>query len=272
MKVFTFWEPAGRVPGYISACMRTWKNIPDADIVLLDFSTIGQYLDAEVLRRLTCDKLSLPKQVDAYRAALLEKWGGMWLDVDMIVTPNISEPLFFDRSVEVTVFSQPMPDERVSIAGAFFFAREPHTRFMREWLDVLPERVARYARFRSNPLLRVFKRKVWRECRAWDYCLNLIVDPLVSTMRPEELRVLPLGEIGAFLELSDGKIPMAEYWAAYNNYYFQPGAVEGALDRCKGIVMLHNSWTPPEFMAMSERDFLRSGCRLSRILAELGVS
>jgi len=272
MKVFTFWEPAGRLPGYIAACMRTWKNLPDAEVVLLDFSTIGQYLSADELKRLTCPKLSLPKQVDVYRAALLEKWGGMWLDVDMIVTSDIRESTFFDRSVEVTAFSQPMPDETLSIAGAFFFAREPHTRFMREWRAVLPERVARYARFMRNPLLKILRRKDWRLCRSWDYCLNAVVDSLALTMRPEELRVLPLQEVGAFPELSSGSLPMAEYWAAYNRYYFEPGDGRHALDSCKGIVMLHNSWTPPAFLAMNEDEFLKTDCRLKHILAELGVS
>jgi len=272
MKVFAFWEPAGRLPGYIAACMRTWKNLPDAEVVLLDFSTIGQCLSADELGRLTCRKLSLPKQVDVYRAALLEKWGGLWLDVDTIVTPAIRESDFFDRSAEVTVFSQPMPDDTLSIAGAFFYAREPHTRFMREWLAVLPERVTRYARFMRSPFLKVLHRKEWRPCRSWDYCLNAVIDPLALTMRPEELRVMPLEGIGAFPESSGGKIPMAEYWAAYNRYYFEPGDVKQALDNCKGIIMLHNSWTPLAFLAMSEGEFLKTDCRLKRILAELGVS
>lgn len=272
MKVFTFWEPTGRVPGYIAACMRTWKNIPDAEIVLLDFSSIGRYLSAETLSRLTCRKLSLPKQVDAYRAALLEQWGGIWLDVDMIVTPDVCDSPLLDARSAVTAFSQPMPDASVSVAGAFFHAREPHARFFREWLSVLPERIALYERFCGNPLLRAFRRRQWRLCRSWDYCLNAIVDPLATILGPDELRVLPLQEIGAFLELSGGQIPMSEYWAAYNHYYFESGSVDGALDHCKGIVMLHNSWTPQKFLEMDEPTFLRQDIRLVRILNQLGVA
>lgn len=272
MRVFTFWEPAGRVPGYISACMRTWKNLPDAEVVLLDYSTLDRYLPAELAAQLTCRELSMPKQVDAYRAALLERWGGVWLDADTVVTPSVRELEAFDGKAEVTTFSQPMPDERLSLAGAFFYAREPHTRFFREWASVMPSRVARYAQFRRNPILRVLKRPEWRQCRAWDYCLNLVVDPLALTMSPEELRVFPLQEMGAFPECPDGILPMAEFWEKHIGFYYKPGSVDGVLDRCRGMILLHNSWTPKEFYGMDTETFLRQDIRLVRILNQLGIA
>jgi len=272
MKIFTFWEPAGRVPGYIAACMRTWKNLPDAEVVLLDYASLYRYLSPELAERLTCRKLSMPKQVDVYRAALLEKWGGVWLDADTIITPAVRELGVFDGDAEVTTFSQPAPDQRLTLAGAFFCAREPHTRFFREWASVMPSRVARYVQFCRNPLLRVLKRPEWRLCRSWDYCLNAVIDPLALTMSPGELRVFPLEEMGAFPELTGGRLPMAEFWAQYNRFYFEPGSAEGVLDHCKGMVLLHNSWTPKNFYEMDEPTFLRQDIRLVRILNKLDIA
>lgn len=271
MKVFTFWEPAGRVPGYISACLRTWKNLPDAEVVLLDYAGLDRYLSPELAARLTCSKLSMPKQVDVYRAVLLEKWGGVWLDADTIITPAVRELGVFDGCAEVTAFSQPAPDERLTLAGAFFYAREPHTRFFREWASVLPARVARYAQFCRNPFLRILKRQEWRLCRSWDYCLNAVVDPLAAKMSSDELRVFPLEEMGAFPELTDGMLPMAEFWAQYNRFYFEPGPVKDVFDRCKGMVLLHNSWTPKQYFDMDRSTFLKQDIRLAKLLTELGT-
>ena len=269
IRVFTFWEPVECVPGYLRACMRTWNRIPNAEIVLLDFKTIGDWLSADEIAAVTCPKLSLPKQADCYRALLLNRYGGIWLDVDTIVTPAVGRSGLFDFAdgAEVRMFGtrcmKGVPGA-VGLHGAFIAARRPHTAMTEAWSAVLPGRVERFRRYSSNPLLRIFRRSVWRECRSFDYCLNAVLNPLVRELGENDVQVLDRDEHGVFPECRDAsRRPRNE---AYRDYYFTSGDPQHALTMSRGVILLHNSWTPERFLRMSETEFLATDTRLAGIL------
>ena len=86
-KVFTFWEPKEKVPGYVRLCMDTWKDcLPGYETVVLDYGTLGDWLTPEEQRAILCRKMTLAMQSDCIRCAMLKKHGGVWMDADTVLT------------------------------------------------------------------------------------------------------------------------------------------------------------------------------------------
>ncbi len=84
--IFTFWEPQENMPGYLQLCIETWKKfLPDYKINILNYRIISDYLDKDTYDFDKLKQFSLPKQADAIRCALLNKFGGIWLDADTII-------------------------------------------------------------------------------------------------------------------------------------------------------------------------------------------
>lgn len=80
-----------------------------------------------------------------------------------------------------------------------------------------------------------------------------------------KIRVLGMEEYGVFPERSD-KTAYSEFMDAYLQYYFNPGNPEAILNTSKGVIVLHNSWTPVAFRNMSEDKFLSTNTRLASLL------
>ncbi len=89
-KMWCYWEtlPGKKKPGYIDLCYDSvLHNCGKCfDVILLDEKRIHEFLTPDDLAGLPLDKLSIPHKTDYYRYALLEKYGGVWIDADIIVT------------------------------------------------------------------------------------------------------------------------------------------------------------------------------------------
>ena len=55
----------------------------------------------------------------------------------------------------------------------------------------------------------------------------------------------------------------------YLLFYFQQNNPQIILNYTKGIIFLHNSWTPLEYKRMSEREFLNQDILLSKLLVQI---
>ena len=91
-KLWLYWENKtanSRRPAYIDLCVETVKHHCAAtfDVVELDEKTIFDWLPD--VRRELDDKCSIPQKTDYYRYQLLYKYGGMWLDADIIVMRDL---------------------------------------------------------------------------------------------------------------------------------------------------------------------------------------
>ena len=85
-KIFTFWEPHEKIPGYIRLCIETWKkNLPEYEIIILDYKSLKNYISETLLSKIICKNMSIAKQADAIRVALLKIYGGIWMDADTII-------------------------------------------------------------------------------------------------------------------------------------------------------------------------------------------
>ena len=85
--IWMYWEtmPGKKKPGYIDLCIDSVKfNCGKCfDIRILDNKTIYEYLPE--IKNIDLSHLNLPQKVDYYRYSLLEKYGGVWLDADILV-------------------------------------------------------------------------------------------------------------------------------------------------------------------------------------------
>lgn len=94
--IWTYWENmngAKEYPTHIKLCFETfYKHLSNYKIIVLNNHTIKQYLPNV---RNDLNDLLIAQKVDYYRIALLEKYGGIWIDADSIVMRNLDE--IFDK-------------------------------------------------------------------------------------------------------------------------------------------------------------------------------
>ena len=85
--IWMYWEtmPGKKKPGYIDLCMNSVKfNCGNCfEIIILDNINILKYLPD--VQNINLSNLDLPQKVDFYRYCLLEKYGGVWIDADILV-------------------------------------------------------------------------------------------------------------------------------------------------------------------------------------------
>ena len=55
----------------------------------------------------------------------------------------------------------------------------------------------------------------------------------------------------------------------YQDFYFTARNPETLLNKSKGILMLHNSWTPKKYKNMSVEEFLHQNIMLSKLFSKL---
>ena len=84
--IFTFWEPKENIPGYLSLCIKTWKKyLPDYKVIILNYQKVRDYLGDNLFSSIICMNMSVMVQADAIRVAVLNKFGGIWMDADNII-------------------------------------------------------------------------------------------------------------------------------------------------------------------------------------------
>ena len=85
--IWMYWEtlPGKKKPGYIDLCINSVKfNCGKCfKVIVLDNNSISNYLPE--INDINLSNLNLPQKVDYYRYCLLEKYGGVWLDADILV-------------------------------------------------------------------------------------------------------------------------------------------------------------------------------------------
>jgi len=85
--IWMYWEtPHGKKkPGYIDLCINYVKyNCGNCfNVIVLDNISIYDYIPE--IKNMNLSKLNIPQKVDYYRYNLLEKYGGIWIDADILV-------------------------------------------------------------------------------------------------------------------------------------------------------------------------------------------
>ena len=261
-RIFTFWEPKNKMPGYIQLCLKTWKKfLPDYNIVVLDYHNLKNYLTPKEIHQFLYKKFPLQQQSDALRTILLEKYGGIWLDADTILT---SADIF-----KIKNGSCVMIGNESCLHLAFIQASKGGV-FIKKWADNVRRRIQDYRRFSRLLFFKKLFKEKRRKFKDWDYLGNGIIDPLRQSLSANELFVINKDEIGALPEKfysSEKNSPMDQY----RNFYFSKTniSLDDVLNKIQGIILLHNSWTPTEFKNMSQSEFLKQDILMADLFKKI---
>lgn len=158
-------------------------------------------------------------------------------------------------------------DERNGINIGFIYAKKS-SKIIKEWAEEIPNRVKKYKNYeRLKLLFKLFKKQEYKETKHWAYFGNKILDPLIENSYDDSFFILDRNNINSLLEneVIDENAPERRY----QKFYFENCDYKQALKKNKGVIYLHNSWTPNEYREMSEQDFLNSNVTLALLLKEI---
>lgn len=196
--------------------------------------------------------MQMKVQADAIRVAILKKYGGIWIDADTIFVNSSFINRFYGYELV-----------NLSYHIAFIYASKKSI-FISKWLIRIIKRVNIYKKALSKNLTK----KEYNNLNRGDYLGNLIFNPIVKECKGKEYLQINALNIFALPEriFIKGNIPID---AKYKMFYFSPGNPKKITDYNKGIIMLHNSWTPYKYKKMSEEKFLNQNILLAHLLKKL---
>ena len=255
-RLFTFWEPKEKMPAYIRLCMQTWKKfLPECEVVLLDYSNLEEWLGKDVYDEILFRDFSLPKQADAIRCALLKKYGGLWLDADTILTsPQVKDYLMIDS--ELVMISKHLA----------FIKANNNSKIIADWYNQIQYNLKFYkdVKYQNNAVQKILHPRRYRRVENWDYLGNYILHKMLKTKNKKKFFSIDRMEINALPELNNkNNDNLVEN---YQNFYFENDYSQDVIKNTKGIILLHNSWTPQQFLETNEEAFLSRNNTLSNVL------
>ena len=265
-RIFTFWEPHQKIPGYLRLCIKTWKKVlPEYEIIILDYNNIKYYIEEPILSNILCKKMSLKIQSDAIRVAILKTFGGLWLDLDTILLNK--QFLFGFNNYDLVMFgSQKEKQQHIG-----FIYSTKNCSIMNDWLEGITRNVKIYKKFLNNNRnindsgLKNFFRKKY----SWNYLGNGIIDLIVKNTTNKHFLRLDKYKMNIFPEIKNLDNISFNHRYKYNNFYFRKGDPKIIINESKGIILLHNSWTPNKFKKMSEKRFIKQDIILSKLFAQI---
>lgn len=271
-RIFTFWEPRNQIPAYLQLCVGTWKRyLRDYQIVLLDYSNLHDWIHEEDLDVRTLKCLNLAQQADAIRAAVLFRHGGIWMDLDTIITSSNCRELMPETG-KFTLINKHIAFISVDGDGhpiAAEWLRNVQRRLrVVKWYCQRTSRLSRFVRlarshfFHARPVL----------MDQWDVMGNGPLEPALNRY-PNLFRSLDRGKLKALPEIRINKCGTTDM-RTYGEYYFTNRHTQDLLSSAQegsGIICLHNSWTPKRFKCMDERQFLSSNIALAALFKKIAT-
>jgi capsular polysaccharide synthesis protein len=293
--IFTFWEPKNQVPGYLRLCMKTWaKKLPRYDIIVLDHSNLNNYIDEDAFDIPTLKKLAYMSQKDAFMVAVMNKFGGIFMDADTIITGDIAPIVSNLRRTEIVLFSRHLA----------FMAARPRAKILTLWQAGIQERLRQLKRdeegkiepqwdFVGNSVLKDTMTDLITESRwgrayervhrslalkaSWPGKIwHRIADPIWRMRRGfillphyrKHIVMLSKNKYGFIAEKVHYRYSRLGPQEQYRRYWFESN-VKTEKTFCKKrqrVIGLHNSWTPDWFKELPEEEVLKQNCLLSRVL------
>lgn len=261
--IFTFWEPKENIPGYLSLCIMTWeKFLPEYKIVILDYKTVKDYLGIKIFSSIINNNMSVMVQTDAIRVAILNKFGGIWMDADTIIT-NAGFIKSF-KNLELAMINNKEGFQFI----AFIYASKKST-IIKKWLDKIVNNVKTFENVLKNKKNTTEWINSWDKVNAWYYLGNELIDPLVKNVTGNQYYGINFNEMKVFPELEYFKNTSLNVYQTYDLFYFKPGDPQFAINNSKGLIFLHNSWTAQFYKNMTINQFLKQDILLSKLLKNL---
>lgn len=212
------------------------------ELVVLDESNIFDFIDLEFYK----DKIILLKDklfgyYDYIKALVLYCNGGLFLDVDTIVTEKFVVPLSFLKSTNLVAYS----DGVGNICCGYLLANK-HS-------FVLEELIRRY-----QMEYYLLKNKLQAQ-----RLRNFIFNDVIRYFDKSEVLLLDAEKEGYLVEKALFGVS-SRY--LYRDFYFSNKySLDDFFSRSSGVSALRNSVTPREFKLMNEKDFLKQDILLAKL-------
>jgi len=260
-KIFTFWEPKNKIPGYLKLCIETWKKfLPEYEIEILDYETVKNYLGEILFSEIICKNMTLPIQADAIRVSLLQKYGGIWMDTDIIILNG-----HFIKELENYELSLLGEEKFKSQSIGFIYAKK-NTQLINKWLNEIKKKVGIY----KNALKKNYYNMKFNNSKKlyipWNYLGNSIIDKILKNTKRNIFLRLDRNKINDLPEKIFFKNTTLNPIEKYRNFYFQKREFNIVTNNSKSLIYLHNSWTPLKYKNMSEKQFLKQDILLANLL------
>ncbi len=267
MNIFTFWEPENKMPTYIKLCLQTWKKfLPEYCINIVNYSNLNKYLGGSYFDKILFKDFSLPIQADAIRCALLHKFGGLWLDADTIITsPGIKN--FINVQSDLVMIGSHLA----------FIKAIKNSKIINIWNKEIRYKLLFFKKQKYNQdsflliIDRIFHKKFYKniDINNWDYLGNSILFRYLYKANPKEFISINEFETNALPEVLNCNPKYTNLAENYKKFYFYNDYSTEVLNNTKGIILLHNSWTPEEYLKMDEQEFLQQNNTISNILKKI---
>ena len=263
-RVFMFWQSPSTTPppGYLELCIETLvrfhKNLV---IIFLNYDNLPLLIGEEIDLR-AFSVLSLPMQSDVLKVYFTYKYGGTFMDADMLFVDTFD---LLQNSDSDKLCMLGVPGKYLQMA--LFHSCKPNNFLL--WhilqmqvskLSILPPGCKDY---HSIP---------------WDYVGNSIVNPMAfesEKLLKSQLSIIPTTSmyLEDKFELSQKYDPAVGLVPLYQEFYFSnytKVSIEEIINTPQhGIVILHNSWTPIKYKTMSANEFMQQDILLARIFQHI---
>ena len=201
--------------------------------------------------------MSIAKQADAIRVALLKIYGGIWMDADTIIINGE-----FLKGLEN--FELAMIGKGNAQHIGFIFSRINST-ILNDWLKII---ILRVNKFKQTIKKMNFQNEL-KKFYTWSYLGNGIIDNILTNVSAAKFKRINRDEINAFPEIKYFDNTSFSSIRRYIYFYFQKRDLQTVLNNSKSILLLHNSWSPSKYKKMSQQEFLKQDILLSRLLKHI---
>jgi hypothetical protein len=137
--IWTYWDQGTNklLPLHI-LCIATWKKKnPNHDIIVVDQQNIFQYIDQKDLPVNWQIIDSAQPKSDFVRLALLEKHGGVWMDITTICIKPLNSVFTQTKSIEGFALKSFSRKDDLSVFESWFITAKKSSRIIKKWKDTL---------------------------------------------------------------------------------------------------------------------------------------
>ena len=198
---------------------------------VLNYANLKEYTDFDIEG---VKRFSLPQIADCVRVHVLRDQGGVWLDADTVMVT--------DKLPTETMIG----DSKTRMNSIGYLRAEKGMSMYEDWSAWQDKVIADPA-----------------SSHHWSVMGNMFTDPYVK--EHQEISIADIKPHWAEVTVIGGDSPR---WKKYQTLYFELGYHLVDLPKTD-FFMLHNSWTPSWYKALTEKEILVGGCTLSNVLKEL---
>lgn len=307
--IFTFWEPRRNTIPFIELCKKTWgKNLPDYEVVVLNYSNLYTYINKDIYDLSLLKKLILPIQKDAVMVAVLKEHGGIFMDADTLVLKDITPLVNKLYNTEVIMFNMHLA----------FVAAHANSLVLTLWLRGIQEKLRKSFEnpnaqdelrwdFLGNSVLTEVMEAIMSSSPFEKNMLTELLDKSVGSCRNLEKKNImqnqklsnKLNRLKNFLlwrrrmlyyqttlkkyltmlnRDTYGFLPHLKYKKnkgmniidRYVNFWFNNNLkLDNAFLENQIVIGLQNSRTPEWYKELSEKEVLENSCLLSRTIKQI---